>query len=203
MLKLYYCAGTCSLSPHIVLRETGTPFKLIKADIRAKKVEDGSDFFAVNPNGYVPALQLEDGSVLTEGPAIVQYIADKAGATALAPANGSIDRYKLQQWLNFVSSEMHKGFSPLFNAQLGDEAKQVFRDRLNTRLKTLETHLATHDYLTGKTFSVADAYLFTVLNWSQMMHVDLTPFPHVEAYRARILARPAVQEAMKAEGLIK
>ncbi len=203
MLKLYYSAGTCSLSPHIVLRETGTPFKLVKADIRAKTVEDGSDFFAVNPNGYVPALQLEDGTVLTEGPAIVQYIADKAKAEALAPANGSLDRYKLQQWLNFVSTEMHKGFSPLFNPALAEDAKQVFRDRLHARLKTLEAHLTTHDYLTGRSFSIADAYLFTVLNWAQPMKIDLAGYPHIESYRARILARPAVQEAMKAEGLIK
>lgn len=202
-MKLYYSAGACSLSPHIVLRETGTPFVLVKADLGAKTVEDGSDFFAVNPNGYVPALQLDDGTVLTEGPAIVQYIADSAGATALAPAHGSIDRYKLQQWLNFVSSELHKSFSPLFNSKLAEDAKQLFRDRLHTRLKTVEGHLARNDYLTGKTFSVADAYLFTVLNWARPLGIDLSGYPHIEAYRARILARPAVQAAMKAEGLIK
>lgn len=202
-MKLYYSAGACSLSPHIVLRETGTPFVLVKADLRRKTVEDGSDFFAVNPDGYVPALQLDDGTVLTEGPAIVQYIADNAGATGLAPANGSLDRYKLQQWLNFVSTELHKGFSPLFNPKLTNEAKEVFRERLRERLKTVEAHLARSDYLTGKTFSVADAYLFTVLNWSNSVGIDLSAYPHVEAYRARILSRPAVQEAMRAEGLLK
>lgn len=202
-MKLFYSAGTCSLSPHIVLRETGTPFKLVKADIRAKKVEDGSDFFAINPNGYVPALQLDDGTILTEGPAIVQYIADQAGAIALAPAHGSSERYKLMQWLNFVSTEMHKGFSPLFNAKLGDDAKGVFRERLHDRLKTIEAHLARNDYLLGRAFTVVDAYLFTVLNWARPTNIDLSGYPHIEAYRARILSRPAVQDAMRAEGLIK
>src|SRR6476659_5436855 len=155
-MKLYYAPGVCSLSPHIILRETRTPFELVKTDIRAKKVADGSDFFEVNPNGYVPALQLDDGTIITEGPAIVQYVADKAGATDLAPANGTIERTKLHQWLNFVSSESHKGFSPLFNPKMPDDGKAVVKDRLLERFAFLEKHLGANDYLMGPQFTVAD-----------------------------------------------
>jgi glutathione S-transferase len=202
-MKLYYAPGVCSLSPHIVLRETNTPFELVKTDIRAKKVADGSDFFKVNPNGYVPALQLDDGTILTEGPALVQYIADKAGATALAPANGTIERTKLQSWLNFVSTEIHKGFSPLFNPKMPDEGKAVVKERLLERFAFLEKHLAANDYLMGRQFTVADAYLFTTLGWTKPLSIDITAYPHIQSYLARILSRPAVQQAMKAEGLIK
>lgn len=202
-MKLYYAPGVCSLSPHIVLRETATPFTLVKTDIRAKKVEDGSDFFAVNPNGYVPALMLDDGTILTEGPAIVQYIADKAGATTLAPANGSLERYKLQSWLNFISTELHKGFSPLFNPKMPADGKAVAQERLLERFAFLEKHLAASEYIMGRSFTVADAYLFTVLGWTKPLNIDMSAYPRIEAYRARILARPAVREAMQAEGLIK
>lgn len=202
-MKLYYAPGVCSLSPHIVLRETGTPFTLVKTDIRAKKVEDGSDLFAVNPSGYVPALMLDDGTILTEGPAIVQYIADKAGATSLAPANGTLERYKLQSWLNYVSTELHKGFSPLFNPKMPESGKAVVTERLLERFAYIEKHLSANEYLMGRNFTVADAYLFTVLGWTKPLAIDMSPYPSLEAYRARILARPAVRDAMRAEGLIK
>jgi glutathione S-transferase len=192
-MKLYYSPGTCALSPHIVLIETKTPFDLVKTDIRAKKVEDGSDFFKVNPNGYVPALQLDDGTIITEGPAIVQYIADKAGSK-LVPPNGTLERTKLQSWLNFVSSEIHKGFSPLFNPKLSDDAKAVHRERLLDRLRFLDGHFAGTQHLTGPEFSVADAYLFTTLTWAKPLGIDLSPLTRLEAYRARVLARAAGDE---------
>lgn len=202
-MKLYYSPGACSLSPHIVLLEAGLPFEKIKADTKTKVMDGGGDYKSVNPLGYVPLLELDDGTRLTEGPAIVQYIADKAPAKKLAPPNGTLERSKLQSWLNFVTSELHKGFSPLFNAAMPEEAKKIFRDRLATRFAYLDKHLAGNDYLMGKEFSVADAYLFVVSNWAARVDVDLSPFPNVLAYRKRVGARPAVQAAMKAEGLIK
>ena len=202
MYKLYYSAGACSLSPHIVLRETGSQFKAVKVDLAAKKTEDGGDFWTKNPGGYVPALELEDGSMITEGPVIVQYIADKAGK--LAPSYGSKERYKLMSQLNYITSELHKGFSPLFNAKVQDESKAVLRDRLRHRLGVVDKQLSSSDYLMGKDFTVADAYLFTVLNWTKRpaIAIDLAKeFPSLAKYHARVAARPAVQEAMKAEGL--
>jgi glutathione S-transferase len=201
-MKLYYAPGVCSLSPHIALEEAGLKHSLVKTDIRAKTIEGGADYKSVNPLGYVPALVLEDGTLLTEGPAIVQYIADKAPEKKLAPANGTAERYRLQSWLNFLSSELHKGFSPLFNPALSDEVKQVFKERLATRLAHLEQHLAKNTYLMGETFTVADGYCFTVLRWTVPMKIDLAPYPNIQAYMKRIEARPAVQAAMKAEGLI-
>jgi glutathione S-transferase len=202
-MKLYYAPGACSLSPHIALEEAGLKYQAIRADLKTKQMEDGGDFKKKNPLGYVPALELDDGSMLFEGPAIVQYIADKAPAKHLAPANGSMDRYKLQSWLNFVSTEVHKGFSPLFNPAMPDEAKKLAKDRLATRFAHLEEHFTKHDYLMGKDFSVADGYLFTTLNWTKPTGIDLSPYPHVQKYHARVAARPAVVAAMKAEGLIK
>lgn len=200
MLKLYYAPGACSLSPHIVLRETGTPFELVKTDLRAKKTEKGEDYLGKNPGGFVPALELEDGSVLTEGPVIVQYIADKAGK--LAPAYGTTERYRMMSWLNFISSELHKGFSPLFNAQMPEEAKKISRDRLGLRLGVIGRQLAGRDYIMGKEFSVPDAYLFTVLSWTKRpTGIDLSAHPSLEQFHARVGARPAVQAALKAEGL--
>ena len=202
MLKLFYAPGACSLSPHIVLRETATPFKMIKVDLAAKKTEDGGDFFVKNPGGYVPALELEDGSMVTEGPVIVQYIADKAGK--LAPAYGTKERYQMMTWLNFVTSELHKGFSPLFNPKVSEDSKTVLRDRVRMRLGVVDKHLASHDYLMGKDFTVADAYLYTVLTWTKRpaIAIDLTKdFKHLAAFVARMAARPAVQAAMKEEGL--
>ena len=201
-MKLYYAPGVCSLSPHIALEEAGLKHSLAKTDIRAKTTEGGGDYKSVNPLGYVPALELEDGTLLTEGPAIVQYIADKAPEKKLAPANGTPDRYRLQSWLNFVSSELHKGFSPLFNPALSDDVKQVFKDRLATRLAHLDQHFAKNAYLMGETFTVADGYCFTVLRWTVPMKIDLAPYPNIQAYMKRVEARPGVQAAMKAEGLI-
>jgi glutathione S-transferase len=202
MMKLYFAPGVCSLSPHIVLKEAGLPFEAIKTDIRAKTIEGGADFRKTNPLGYVPALGLDDGTILTEGPAIVQYIADKAPEKKLAPANGTLDRYKVQSWLNFISSEMHKGFSPLFNPAMPEEAKKIAKDRLATRLEHLEKHFTTHDYLMGKEFTIPDAYCFTVLRWTVPTKIDLAPYPHVQAFMKRMEARPGVQAAMKAEGLM-
>lgn len=202
-MKLYFSPGACSLSPHIVLHEAGLPFEKVRADTKTKIMDGGGDYKTVNPLGYVPALQLDDGTIITEGPAIVQYIADKVPAKKLAPPNGTMERTKLQSWLNFVTSELHKGFSPLFNPSMPDEAKKIFRDRLATRFAHLDKHFAGNDYLMGKDFSVADAYLFVVSNWASRVDVDLSPFANVLAYRKRVGARPAVQAAMKAEGLIK
>ncbi len=202
MYKLYYAPGACSLSPHIVLRETNSPFKMVKVNLAEKKTEDGGDFWAKNPGGYVPALETDDGTMVTEGPVIVQYIADKAGK--LAPAYGTGDRYKMMTWLNFITSELHKGFSPLFNAKVQDESKAVLKDRLKHRLGVVDKHLASNDFLLGKTFSVADAYLFTVLTWCKrpIIAIDLAKeFPNLAKFAERMAARPAVAEAMKAEGI--
>jgi len=202
-MKLYFAPGACSLSPHIVLNEAGLPFEKVKVDNKTKTMDGGGDFKTVNPLGYVPVLQLDDGTILTEGPAIVQYIADKVPDKKLAPPNGTMERTKLQMWLNFVTSELHKTFSPLFNPAMPDEAKKIFRERLATRFAHLDKHLAKNEYLLGNAFSVADAYLFVVSNWASRVDVDLSPFANVLAYRKRVGARPAVQAALKAEGLIK
>ncbi|NTX00212.1 glutathione transferase GstA [Myxococcus sp. CA040A] len=202
-MKLYYSSGACSLSPHIALREAGLKFDIERVDLRGKKTETGADYFAVNTKGYVPALQLDNGTVLTEGPAIVQYIADQAPEAKLAPANGSLERYKLQELLNFISTEIHKGFSPLFNPAFPDEGKKIYKDRLAVRFKTLDEVLSKNTFLMGEQFTVADAYLFTVLNWAKPVQVDLEAFPAVKAYHARIAERPHVQAALAAEGLKK
>jgi glutathione S-transferase len=202
-MKLYYSPGACSLSPHIVLNEAGLAFEKVKTDTKTKTTEGGDDFWKVNPLGYVPVLELDDGTRLTEGPAIVQYIADKVLEKKLAPPSGTPARTELQRWLNFVSSELHKGFSPLFNPAMPEEAKKIFRDRLGTRFAYVDKHLAGNDYLLGKEFSVADAYLFTISNWAARVDVDLSAHTHLLAYRKRVGSRPAVQTALKAEGLIK
>lgn len=197
-MKLYYTPGVCSLAPHIALREAGL-------DVRLEKVDDGNRgaYRGVNPNGYVPALEIRPGEILTEGPAIMQYIADLAPAAGLAPANGSMERYRLQSWLNYITSELHKGFSPLFKPGIPAPAKTMFREQIAQRLETVERRLAQHEYLLDSGFSVADAYLFVVTGWSGFVGVDLTPFPHLLAFRERIAARPAVQAAMRAEGLLQ
>jgi len=200
-MKLYYMPGACSLSPHIVLNEAGLAFDKIKVDGKTKAMDVGGDYRSVNPLGYVPLLELDDGTRIAEGPAIVQWIADKVPAKNLAPANGTPERTTLQSWLNFVSTELHKGFSPLFNPAMPDEAKTIFRERLATRFAHLDKHLAGKDYLLGKNFSVADAYLYVVSNWAPRVDVDLSPYANVLAYRKRVGARPAVVAAMKAEGL--
>jgi glutathione S-transferase len=202
-MKLYLSPGACSLSPHIVLREAGLPFTAVKVNTKTKRIEDGGDFLAINAKGYVPALQLDDGQVLTEGPAIVQYLADQAPASGLAPANGTLERYRLQEWLNFITSEIHKQFSQLFDPAASDELKQRQRDRLAGRFDWLNRQLAGKDYLMGKQFTVADAYLFTTVNWCQWTGIDLARWPVLSDYVKRVAARPKVQEALRAEGLVK
>ena len=202
-MKLYYSPGACSLSPHIALHEAGLAFEAIPAPTKTHQLPDGSDYYQVNPLGYVPYLVLDSGEALREGPAIVQYIADQVPQKNLAPANGSMARYQLQSWLNFIGTELHKGFSPLFNHAVPAEAKQVFKDRLLSRLTWLDGELAGKQYLMGDQFTVADGYLFTVTNWPAMVGMDITGLANLAAFRARVAARPAVQAAMKAEGLIK
>jgi len=201
-MKLYYAPGTCSLSPHIVAREAGLPLTLVRVDNKNKKTDAGEDYRAINPKGYVPVLELDNGVRLTEGPAIVQYLADLAPASRLAPANGTFERYGLQEWLNFITSEIHKQFSPLFDATMPDEAKEKFRNRLATRFDWIVERLQGRDYLMGS-FTVADAYLFAVLGWTKFTGPDLARWPVLQAYVARVAARPHVQDALKAEGLLK
>lgn len=201
-MKLYYAPGTCSLSPHIVAREAGLPLTLVRVDNKNKTTESGEDYRAINPKGYVPLLELDNGVRLSEGPAIVQYLADLAPASKLAPANGTIERYQLQEWLNFITSEVHKQFSPLFDATMPDEAKEKFRNRLATRFDWIAGQLKGRDYLMGS-FTVADAYLFVVLGWTKFTGPDLARWPVLQEYAARVAARPHVQEALKAEGLLK
>ncbi|WP_315768952.1 glutathione transferase GstA [Bradyrhizobium sp. SZCCHNR2012] len=202
-MKLYYSPGACSLSPHIALLEAGLPYELVKVDLRAKKLENGDDYWKVNPKGQVPALALDSGELVTEGPVIVQTIADRAKDRALAPAPGSAERYKLLEWLNFITSELHKNFSPLFQPAFSDEVKAFFRDRLMGKFKYVDSQLAGHDYLMGKDFTVADGYLFTMLAWAERMNLDLAGLPNLTAYKARVAARPKVQEALAKEGLLK
>ena len=202
-MKLYYSAGACSLSPHIVLHEAGLPFEAISAPTKTHKLADGTDYYTINPLGYVPYLVLDDGRALHEGPAIVQYIADQVPAKNLAPANGTYERYKLQEWLTFIGTELHKGFSPLFMPSTPADAKPAFVDRLQSRLKWVDGELAGKDYLMGAQFTVADAYLFVVTNWCGFVGVDISNLANLQAYRARVGARPGVVAAMKAEGLIK
>lgn len=202
-MKLYYSPGACSLSPHIVLREAGLAFELVLASTKTHKLPDGTDYYGINPLGYVPLLELDDGTRLREGPAIVQYVADQVPTRNLAPANGTLPRYRLQEWLTFIGTEIHKSFSPLFNSAMPEEGRQIYRDRLANRFKFLDGQLAGKQYLMGEHFGVADAYLFTVINWAKPVNIDLAGYPNLIAFRDRVAARPAVQEAMKAEGLLK
>ena len=202
-MKLYYSPGACSLSPHIALLEAGLPYELVKVDLRAKKLENGDDFLKVNPKGQVPVLALDSGELVTEGPVIVQMIADTAAAKNLAPARDSTERYKLLEWLNFITTELHKNFGPMFSPVLADEAKAFFKDRVMGKFKYVDSHLKGRDYLMGNQFSVADGYLFTMLSWADRMKFDLSDMPNLLAYKARVAARPKVQEAMAKEGLLK
>ncbi|MBB3194987.1 glutathione transferase GstA [Roseateles terrae] len=202
-MKLYYSPGACSLSPHIVAREAGLDIEIVLASTKTHKLQDGTDFYTLNPKGYVPLLELDNGERLSEGPAIVQYLADQAPASGLAPANGTLERYRLQEWLNFITSELHKGFSPLFNPAMPEEAKAQFRTKLLDRLSWVDSQLEGRSYLMGETFTVADAYLFTVTGWGRLVGVDVSPFVRLVAYRDRVAARPAVQAALKQEGLLK
>ena len=200
-MKLYYAPYTCSLSPHIVLRELGLPFDLIRVDNESKQTADGRDFRAINPKGYVAALELDDGQVLTEGPALVQYLADLKPESGLAPLAGTWERVRLQEWLNFVTSEIHAGSAPLFNAALSEEAKEFFREKLFKRFDFLQDTLARQNYLMGASFSVVDAYLFTVLGWCKFFSIDLGRWPALPAYAKRVGVRPAVQEALRTEAV--
>ena len=202
-MKLYYSPGACSLSPHIVLREAGLPFTPVLASTKTHQLADGTDYYTINPKGYVPLLELDDGQRLSEGPAIVQYIADQVPAKKLAPPAGTMARYRLMEWLNFITSELHKGFSPLFNKDFPEAGKEIHRKRVADRLAWVDSQLEGRQYLMGNDFSVADAYLFTVAGWGQYVGVDIKPLKNLWAYMARVAARPAVQEAMKAEGLLK
>lgn len=203
MTKLYYSPGACSLSPHIVLREAGLPFQLVMASTKTKKLADGSDFLAINPKGQVPLLELDDGQRLSEGPAIVQYIADQAPASGLMPPAGTMARYRVLEWLNYITSELHKGFTPLFTPGTHEETKASGRQKLNERLAWVDGQLAGKNWLVGEHFTVADAYLFTVAGWGKYVGVDIAPLANLTAFMGRVATRPAVQEALKAEGLLK
>ncbi|AVS72698.1 glutathione transferase GstA [Paracidovorax cattleyae] len=202
-MKLYYSPGACSLSPHIALHEAGLAFTPVLASTKSHKLQDGTDFYTINPLGYVPVLELDDGTRLREGPAIVQYIADQAPHKNLAPANGTLARYRLQEWLNFIGTELHKGHSPLFQPNTPDAYKPIVREKLLSRFQWLDEQLAGKEWLMGEHFSVADGYLFTVSSWGKHVGVDLSGLQHLQAYLARVGARPAVQAALKAEGLQK
>lgn len=196
-MKLYFSPGTCSMSPQIALSEAGIPVELVKVDLKTKKTAGGGDYLAINPKGYVPALLMDNGEVITEGPAIVQYIADLAPASHLAPANGTLARIRLQEMLNFITSELHKGFSPLFNPQAPAEWKAVVRTTLGTRFDYLSQCLANQPYLLGDTFTVADGYLFTVLGWCQWVDINLAKWPVLTAFCARVAERPKVKAVLE------
>ena len=201
-MKLFIKPGACSLSPHIVLEELGLSYETEVVDLKDRKTASGTDYLTINPKGYVPALQLDSGDVLTEGPAIVQYLADSQPGRKLVPANGTVERYRLQGWLTFTGTELHKTFSPLFNPAAPQEWKDFCRASIERRLKYVNEQLAGKDYLMGQDFSVADACLFTVTNWTKRVAIDISGLPHLVAYMARVAARPGVQAAMKAEGLV-
>jgi glutathione S-transferase len=200
-MKLYYSAGACSLSPHIVAQEAGIALQLEKVDTKAKRTEHGEDYWQINPKGYVPALLLDDGELLTEGPAIVQYLADLKPESKLAPANGSTARYRLQETLSYINSELHKTYSPLFKPETPDVVRQERKEYLHKRYALLDKHLANHPWLVGDHFTGADAYLFTVTNWAKHVDLDLSDFPAVIDFQQWVAARPAVQAVLEAEGL--
>ena len=202
-MKLYYAPGACSLAPHIALCEAGLPHQLEKVDLATKTTEVGADYAGINPKGYVPALALDDGQVLTEVSAVVQYIGDVAPGSGLAPPPGTPERYKLLEWLGFVATELHKGFGPLWKPDTPDAYKPIVRDNLAKRFGYLDGQLVDRDHLMGSGFTVADAYCFTILNWTNLHGIDLAPFPNVGAYLGRVAARPQVQQAMREEGLIR
>ncbi|NDP38874.1 MAG: glutathione transferase GstA [Rhodoferax sp.] len=202
-MKLYYSPGACSLSPHIALQEAGLAFEAIRAPTKTHQLPDGTDYYTINPLGYVPLLVLDDGTQLREGAAIVQYIADQVPAKQLAPANGTFARYKLQEWLNFIGTELHKGFSPLFTPGMPDDAKAIAKTRLNSRLQWVDSELAKTPYLMGNTFTVADGYLFVVAGWGKHVGIDISTLANLSAFIIRVGERPAVQAALRAEGLLK
>ena len=198
-MKLYYSPGACSLSPHIVLQESGLPYEAIAAPTKTHQLADGTDYYTINPLGYVPLLVLDDGRTLREGAVIVQYVADQVPDKKLIPPAGSFERYQVQEWLNFIGTELHKGFSPFFGGAASDEYKAAMKERLLKRLAFVNEQLAGRDYLMGAQFSVADAYLFTITNWAPHVGMDLSHLQNLVACRQRIAARPAVVAAMQAE----
>ena len=202
-MKLYYSPGACSLSPHIALHEAGLPFEAVLTNTRTHTLQDGSDFYAISPKGYVPLLELDDGTRLAEGPAIVQWIADQVPGKQLAPAAGTPERYRLQEWLTFIGTEIHKQFSPLFHPAMPEEAKPLFRAKILDRLAWVDRHLADREYLLGSRFSVADGYLYTVARWAVLLKMDIDGLAHLGAFMACMSARPAVQRALRAEGLLR
>jgi len=202
-MKLYYYPGACSLAPHIVAREAGITIALEKVDLANRTTETGANFAAINPKGYVPALGLQDNSVLTEASAIIQYMADSQPEKNLAPAHGTMERYRLLEWLGFISTEIHKGFGPLWNPATPDAVKAAAKERLASRFAYLDEALAKQPFLMGDRFTIADAYLFTVVNWTNFHGIDISSFPNLQAFQARIASRPAVQQALEAEGLVK
>jgi glutathione S-transferase len=202
-MKLYYAPAACSLAPHIVLREAGLPFTLEKVDTARHRTADGGDFYALNPKGQVPLLELSDGTRLTEGPVIAQFIADRAEAMSLMPAAGTVERYRVMEWQNYITSELHKSFTPLFHNDVDANAKQALAAVLRKKLEWLDGQLAGRDYLTGDTFTAADAYLFVVLGWAAFVKLDIADLAHLQAFIARVAARPAVRDAMQAEGLVR
>jgi glutathione S-transferase len=201
-MKLYYSPGACSLAPHIALVEAGVPFTAVKVDLGTHKLADGTDYYTINPKGYVPLLELEGGERLAEVAVILQYIADRKPGT-IAPAFGTMERYRLMEWLNFIATEVHKQFSPLWHPTTPDATKETQRAKLATRFDLVAKTLANRPYLTGETFTVADAYLFTVVNWAATLKIDLARWPALQQFQARVAARPKVREAMKAERLVK
>lgn len=200
-MKLYYSPGACSLSPHIVLHEAGLPFETVLASTKTHKLPDGTDYYSINPRGYVPLLEFDDGQRLTEGPVIVQWIADQVPQKRLAPPAGTMPRYRVMEWLNFVSAELHKQFSPLFNPAYPEEAKAINREKLLGRYAWVDEQLAGRQYLMGDEYSVADAYLYTVTRWTVPMKLDISSRANLAAFMARVGQRPAVQRALAAEGL--
>jgi glutathione S-transferase len=201
-MKLYFSPGACSLAPHILIQETGAPAETIKVDLRAKQFGDGQSFLAVNPKGSVPTLEISTGEILTEGPILAQYICDQAGRTDLMPAAGTLARYRVMEWQNYISTELHKSYSPLFNPAADAVTKQFFAQALRTKYTWLSTQLEGRSYLTGDTFTAADAYLFVVTNWAKLVGIDLSDLAPLQAFMGRVASRPAVQAALKAEGLL-
>ena len=200
-MKLYFAPGACSLAPHIVLRETGTNFELEQVDNKEKKTKSGTDFWQINPKGQVPVLELDSGERLTEGPVIVQYIADQKPGSGLAPAPGGMERYRVHEWQNFITSELHKSFGPLFRPTTPDAYKEISKENIGKRFDYIDKQLAGRQYLTGDKFTIADAYLYTVSRWGSRVGIDIAKWPNLKAYVDRVTARPKVQEALKAEGL--
>ena len=201
-MKLYYSPGACSLAPHIALQEIGVPFTTAKVDLRTHKLADGTDYYTISPKGYVPMLELPGGERLTEAAVILQYIADRKPGE-LAPAFGTLERYRLMEWLNFIATEVHKQFGPLWYPTTPEATKEEQRKKLAKRFDEISTALANKPYLTGEKFTIADAYLFTVVNWAGTLKVDLAPWPALQQFQARVAARPKVREVMKDEGLVK